>query len=206
MNAAKLAVTVAAASVFALATTGCSASAASPVARQPVVAFGATPSELAGACTMDGTPRVVATHVVPRGGVTAVAHGGSVWLRFETTRDARAVMAIDPRTLEAIDAGDAPAEQAAPAAPVRVQLDGGRSMVAWTEGTDETGLSVKVATVDAEGVTTPPADLGFEGSAIGRPAVASTPQGQGVVAFVESSGIGFHLVVTRVTCPAAPAR
>ena len=59
---------------------------------------------------------------------------------------------------------------------------------------------MKLATATDDGSPSNAVDLGYEGSAIGAPALAATPEGKGVVAFIESNGTGFHLVVTRVSC------
>jgi len=42
-------------------------------------------------------------------------------------------------------------------------------------------------------------DLRHDGSAVGQPAVVMTRAGNRVVAFIESNGDGFQLVVTHVT-------
>jgi hypothetical protein len=57
-----------------------------------------------------------------------------------------------------------------------------------------------VATLGPDGTTEVAIDFGYEGSAVGQPAVAVTRAGNGVVAFIESNGAGFQLVVTHVTC------
>jgi hypothetical protein len=147
-------------------------------------------------------PRVVATHVAPKDGVSAVAADGKIWLRFGTTHDPRVSLALDPASLEVIDAGEAPplALTGAARGPVQVELEDHRHLVAWTEGSMDKGLSVKVATVSDDGIPGVPADLGYEGSAIGQPAIAVTPAGAGIVAFIESNGAGFQVVVTRATC------
>jgi len=46
-------------------------------------------------------------------------------------------------------------------------------------------------------------DLGFHGSAVGRPAVAFGEHGRGVLAFIESNEVGFEVVVVRAACAAA---
>ena len=57
------------------------------------------------------------------------------------------------------------------------------------------GFSINIASSD-------PVDLGYQGSAVGDPAVAVTSSGSGVVAFIESNGTGFQLVAMRVSCSA----
>ena len=87
--------------------------------------------------------------------------------------------------------------------PVELGLPGGRRLVAWTAGSLDDGLRVKAVTVNENGSAAgPEIDLGYEGSAIGRPAVALDATGQGALAFVESNGAGFQLVVTHVSCAA----
>jgi len=195
---------VLAAFCLALSTAACASTTTSASGRQPALAFGATTGDVPGACAIEGMPRVVATHVVPKAGVRATASGGHVWLRFETKGAPRAVLALDPDSLDGVAAGDPPVEVAAPAdeTAVGVALEDGRWLRAWTEGSLESGLDVKLAAVAPDGATSAPLDLGYEGSAVGRPALAATPDGRGVVAFIESNGAGFHLVATRVVCPA----
>jgi hypothetical protein len=184
-----------------LSAVACSASTAT-APRSPSVAFEAPASAVQDACSLEGMPRVVATHVAPKDGVSAVAADGKIWLRFGTTHDPRVSLALDPASLEVIDAGEAPplALTGAARGPVQVELEDHRHLVAWTEGSMDKGLSVKVATVSDDGIPGVPADLGYEGSAIGQPAIAVTPAGAGIVAFIESNGAGFQVVVTRATC------
>ena len=185
-----------------LSAVACSASTATG-ARSPSVAFEAPASSVSDGCSLEGMPRVVATHVAPKDGVSAVAADGKIWLRFGTTKDPRVAVALDPATLEVVDAGEAPPQPTMGAArgPVQVELGDHRHLVAWTEGSMDKGLSVKVATVSDDGIPGAAADLGYEGSAIGQPAIAVTPAGTGVVAFIESNGAGFQVVVTRSSCP-----
>lgn len=191
-----------AASFLSLSTAACSATTNASAARHPAVGFAATTTDLSGGCALEGMPRVIATHVAPKAGVTATSAGGHVWLRFATTRDPSVTVAIDPESLEVEDVGEPPPASAAPKAgqPVAVDLRDHQRLVAWTEGNAEQGISVKLATATDDGSPSSAIDLGYEGSAIGAPALATTPDGKGVVAFIESNGAGFHLVVTRVTC------
>jgi hypothetical protein len=187
---------------------GCSATTAAgssmgPVA--PAVAFGASRSDVDPGCSLDGTPRIVATHIAPKAGVTATASGGRIWLRFATAHDPRVSVAIDPETLAVVDDVAEPVEVARDASrgPVEVEVQDHRRLVAWTEGSLEKGLHVRAVTVGDEGVAMGAAiDLGFEGSAIGRPAVAFIEDGRGVLAFIESNDAGFELVVVRAGCGA----
>ncbi|HTQ41728.1 MAG TPA: hypothetical protein VMI75_03155 [Polyangiaceae bacterium] len=192
-----------AACFLSLSTAACSTTTTASAPRHPAVGFAATTTDLSSGCSLEGMPRVIATHVAPKAGVTATSAGGHVWLRFATTRNPGATVAIDPESLEVEDAAD-PAPLAAPTLQrgqlMGVDLEDHHRIVAWTEGSAEQGLSVKLATVTDDGSPSNAIDLGYEGSAIGTPALAATPEGKGVVAFIESTGAGFHLVATRVTC------
>ncbi len=211
MNARHSALLLVAASAVA-ACIGCSnalPAGASAVAQSPTVAFAAAESDLSPVCTLEGMPRVLATHVMPMAGVSAESDGRAVWLRFATKGDPRAALAIDVATLDVMDEGGAaPADPVAPAAArrvpggaVAVALRNGRSLVAWTDGSAYEGMRVRGITLASDGAATgTPIDLGYEGSAIGRPALAMTPSGRGVLAFEESNGAGFHLVAARVVC------
>jgi hypothetical protein len=185
-------------------TVGCSTTTAIAPA-SPAVAFSAPRSDVEQGCSLDGMPRVVATHLIPKAGVSASVSAGRVFLRFATTHDSRVLVAIDPETLDVVTDATPPVE-AAPAAtrgPVEVDLQDHRRLVAWTEGSMNDGLHVRAVTIGDEGNSLgSPIDLGFEGSAIGRPAVAFTEGGKGVLAFIESNDVGFQLVVTRAACAA----
>jgi hypothetical protein len=183
-------------------------------AKAPTVAFAASESDLTPACALEGMPRVVASHVSPMAGVTAEADGSRVWLRFATRSQPRAALSLNAATLEVEDEeGAAPHETVSPAparipsGPVAVGVEGGRHLVAWMDGSTYAGLRVHAVTL-AEGGSQlgAPIDLGFEGSAIGRPALAVTPSGRGLLAFEESNGVGFHLVVARIVCGATASR
>jgi hypothetical protein len=149
-------------------------------------------------------PRVIATHVTPQAGVTATADGSHVWLRFGTTKAPRVLERLDVDSLESnTDANAAPLENGAGRGPVVLSLPDDRRLVAWTDGTLEKGMHVRAVTVGTDGISVGQSiDLGYEGSAIGRPAVAVTPNGHGVLAFIESNGAGFQVVATRVSCTA----
>jgi len=192
-----------AACFLSLSTAACSTTTADSVARHPAVGFAATTTDLSSGCALEGMPRVIATHVAPKAGVTATEANGHVWLRFATTRNPGVTLAIEPESLEVQEVGELP-PPANPAPksgqPVAVDLEDHHRIVAWTEGSAEQGLSVKLATVTDDGTPSNAVDLGYEGSAIGTPALAANPEGKGVVAFIESTGAGFHLVATRVTC------
>jgi len=189
--------------------TGCSAAAAgSP--RMPAVAFAASTDDVSDGCRIEGMPVVIATHVAPRGGVSATADGSLVWLRFGTTRDGRIAVALDPESLEIVDGGRSPDPVAAgltpglTPGPLELDLTAGRHLVAWTDGSLTDGMRVRALTVDDRGrAVGDEINLGYEGSAIGRPAAAIAPSGHGVLAFIESNGAGFQLVVARTRCMAA---
>jgi hypothetical protein len=184
--------------------TGCSTSTrVAPIS--PAVAFSAPRSDVEQGCSLEGMPRVIATHVVPRAGVSASVSGGRVWLRFETTHDPRVLVAVDTESLETVDDATPPVESApgTTRGPVEVEVQDHRRLIAWTEGSVNDGLHVRAVTVRDDGSALgAPIDLGFQGSAIGRPAVAFDGDGRGVLAFVESNDIGFQLVVTRAACAA----
>ena len=187
---------------FSLGSIGCSA--ATPVAapRSPSVAFAAGESDVLLGCSPVGTPRVLATHVAPRAGVTAAAGGDRIGLRFATTGNPRVALTLDPETLEVVEAEAPPVETASSGSrgPVEVELPGHRHLVAWTEGSVESGLRVRATTLGTDGTSEGAIDLGYQGSAVGQPAIAATRAGNGVIAFIESNGVGFQVVVTRVTC------
>jgi hypothetical protein len=186
------------------AVTGCSTTTLQQQApsASPTVAFGAPASEMPAGCTPEGTPRVIAKHVVPKASVTATADRSHVWLRFATTKAPRVVERLDVDTLESsADSYAAPPEMGAGTGPVVLALSDDRRLVAWTDGTLEQGMHVRAVTVAADGASVGQSiDLGYQGSAIGRPAVAGTPSGHGVLAFIESNGSGFQVVATRVSC------
>ena len=182
--------------------TGCSNAAQQARSASPTVAFGAPTSAMPSGCSPEGTPRVIATHVAPKAGVTATADASHVWLRFATTKAPRVVERLDVDSLEtSADADAVPPETGANSGPLVLSLPDHRRFVAWTDGTLEGGMHVRGVTVDSDGVAVGQSvDLGFEGSAIGRPAVAVSPSGHGVLAFIESNGAGFQVVATRVSC------
>jgi len=184
--------------------TGCSNAAQQARSASPTVAFEAPIGDMPSGCSPEGMPRVIAKHVAPKAGVTATADGSHVWLRFATTKAPRVVERLDVDSLESsadADAEAAPPEAGANTGPLVLSLPDHRRFVAWTDGTLESGMHVRGVTVDSDGVAVGQSvDLGFEGSAIGRPAVAVSPSGHGVLAFIESNGAGFQVVATRVSC------
>lgn len=192
-----------AACFLSLSTAACSATTGTSAAvAHPAVEFAASTADVGAGCALEGEPHVIATHVVPKAGITATAVDGHVWLRFATTRNPRVTVALDPGSLEVVDAGEPPPAVAMARAsqPISLDLEDRRQLVAWTDGSAEQGLRVKLAQVSGDVRSSGALDLGYEGSAIGAPVIASSSDGKGVVAFIESNGAGFHLVVTRVTC------
>jgi hypothetical protein len=187
-------------SALALAAAGCST--APVLGGQHTLAFGASPSDLAnGGCVLQGEPRVVAGHVLPEAGVSSVAtEGGGIQLLFATARRPHAALTVDPGSLQITEVGDAPA--AAQQSHTGQGEAGPRGVVAWTEGRPERGLNVKVATVEGAVATVATPDLGYEGTAVSAPTVASTRDGEGVFAFIESNGVTSQLVVVRAACAA----
>jgi hypothetical protein len=188
-------------------TAGCSASTAPRGAAQPA-SLGSpsmqAPSRAEGAkgCFPAGAPQIIATHVAPRAGIDAYASGSRVALRFATTALKRVAVDIDPESLDVVP-GTSPAAalEVALRGPLEVRLDDGRGLFAWTDGSTYRGLRVRTQGFRDQVLDAPaPADLGFQGSAIGRPAAALTAKGRGVLAFIESNGDGFQLVVTRLAC------
>jgi hypothetical protein len=190
-------------------TLGCSASTTS---RSPAVAFGASASDIASVgtnggtrvqCALQGEPRVVATRVSPTAGVKATSMAYRVWLHYGTKAHADTTVAIAPESLEIV-ADHVPPPPAAldrPAHSVEVATEDGRHLVAWTQGEVFPG-SNDVRTASTGLGSSDPVDLGYQGSAVGDPAVAVTSAGSGVVAFIESNGEGFQLVAMRVSCSA----
>jgi hypothetical protein len=206
-------------------------------------------------CRVEGTPRTVAATAVPAAGVDADAGEENVCVRLATKTRGRAVIALDPRSLDAVDAdawasepegtsclgmsvfsvprawsggalarsmlsrtfmaandataftGPSESEQTRVGAPVVADVDSRRSVFAWTEGCVDTGMDVRVLTVDGEGEPLgAPVTVPHAGSAIGQPAVAVAASGWGVVAFIDSNGHGFELVAATLNCssPATP--
>jgi len=182
--------------------TGCSNAAQQARSASPTVAFEAPVGDMPSGCSPEGMPRVIAKHVAPQSGLTATADGPNVWLRFATTKAPRVVERLDVDSLEtSTDTSGAPPEIGATSGPLVLSLPDHRRFVAWTDGTLERGMHVRGVTVDSDGAAVGQGvDLGFEGSAIGRPAVAVAPSGHGVLAFIESNGAGFQVVATRVSC------
>jgi hypothetical protein len=188
--------------VFGSGALGCALTPRVAPAIAPTVAFGASDADVSSSCTPDGMPRVVATHIVPMNRISAVAEGDRVGLRFSTTRAPLVAMALDARTLDTLD-GAVPTGELAPGdpgEPVRVELSNHRQLVVWMSGSIETGLSVQAITVAGDGSPSAPIHLGYEGTAVGDPTVAITDAGDGLIAFIESNGAGFQLVVTHMRC------
>ena len=182
-------------------TLGCSASTAS---RSPAVAFGASASDIASVgtsvdtgawCALHGEPRVVATRVSPTAGLKATSMAYRVWLHYGTT-----TVAISPESLDVVADQVPPPREVLdrPGHSVEVATEDGRRLVAWTQGEVFRGNDVRTASTGL--ASSDPVDLGYQGRAVGDPAVAVTSSGEGVVAFIESNGTGFQLVAMRVSC------
>jgi hypothetical protein len=174
--------------------TGCSEGLPEAGAASPEVAHETRTIGVPAGCSPKGMPRVVATHVVPRAEITATSDQSKVWLRFGTTRAAHTLASVNMQSLEADVApqGAAPDPQGSPT-PATARVPDGKDLVAWTA--DSGFSSWREAGTAPDGV-----DLGYQGAAIGRAAIAVTPEGEGVLAFIESNGAGFQLVATRVVC------
>ena len=181
------------------------ANAPRPPPREPASALAADACDRTSGATPEET-HVVATHVVPKGGVRVVADGDRLGLRFATAGNHGVALALDPVTLQVLGGETPPVETPSSAAPARqhIELPDHRRLVAWTEGSLETGYRVRATVLSLDGSIAVPTDLGDEGSVVGQPAVAVTPAGDGVVAFIESNDDGFQLVVRRVCGAAAP--
>jgi hypothetical protein len=231
--------------VAATASFGCAT--AAPSSRTPSLAFGVVASAPS-ACTIHGTPRVLATRALPPAGVDAESDWSRVWLRFAQKANVQLALAVDPETLEVAEASEcnpasldakgaitpaawlgastanqggsrtatadavhalepiAGSSQSRVSRAVLVRVDAHRSVVAWTEGTLDTGLDVRVLTVGSDGDPLgAPVTLPHEGSAIGLPTLAVASSGQGVVAFLESNGSGFQVVAASLDCGAPGA-
>jgi hypothetical protein len=149
-------------------------------------------------CSPQGMPRVVATHVVPGAPITATTDHSKVWLRFGTTKSAHELASVNVQSLDAeVAPQDTASEPQGSATPGAARLPEGKSLVAWTADSNFSSWRMKGLANSAESDAV---DLGYQGAAIGRPAIAVTPEGEGVLAFVESNGAGFQLVATRVVC------
>ena len=185
-----------------LATAGCAETL--PAVPHSEVAFSAPTSDVEPFDSGPRGPRVLATHVMPMRGVTAVADGGHVWLRFRTTREPRVVIAIDPETLEVVDGSTPPVQPApgTPDGPVEIDVHDQDQLYHWVGPWLDDVLSHPGETPDDGALA--PMELGYHGSAIGMAAVAVGKDCKGVLAFIESNGSdsGFDLVVMRTSrCP-----
>jgi len=184
-------------------TLGCSAS-TSTASRSPAVAFAAPASDIGTGvqCALQGEPRIVATRVLPTAGVKATSMAYRVWLHYGTKANADTTVAIAPESLETVTDHVPPPPEVLdrPAHGVEVATEDGRRLVAWTQGEVFRGSDVQTASTGLG--SSDPVDLGYQGRAVGEPAVAITSAGSGVVAFIESNGTGFQLVAMRVSCSA----
>jgi hypothetical protein len=149
---------------------------------------------------LEGEPRIVAGHVRPEVNVTSLATAEGVQLFYATANKPHAALTLDPQSLRITDVS----EGAPPLVPEPSDTAGDeqRRIVAWTEGRPERGVSLKIATVANAGIAVSTDDLGFRNPAVGMATIASTPDGAGVFAFIESDGVASELVAVRATCPA----
>ena len=86
-------------------------------------------------------------------------------------------------------------------APGTARVDSERWVSVWSAGSIDTGMDVRVQTLDRHG--TPigdPITLATDGRTFGAPAVAIGGSGRGVVAFLQSGDHGFELVATSLDC------
>ena len=162
---------------------GCSASTTSTASRSPAVAFGASSSDIASVgtgastrvqCALQGEPRVIATRVSPTAGVKATSMAYRVWLHYGTNAKGDTTVAIAPESLQTV-ADDVPPPHGVldrPAHSVEVATEDGRHLVAWTQGDAFPGNDVRTASTGLG--SSDAVDLGYQGSAIGDPAVAVT--------------------------------
>lgn len=188
-------------------TLGCSAS-TSTAPRSPVLAFAASASDIAAVntgatgmrCALQGEPRIVAARVSPKAGVKATSEGYRVWLHYATKAKADTNVAIAPESLQTVADNVPPPPEMLdrPAHSVEVATEDGRHLVAWTQGEAFAPKNDQTASTGLG--SSDPVDLGYEGRAVGDPAVAVTSDGSGVVAFIESKGSGYQLVAVRVSC------
>jgi hypothetical protein len=202
----RIAITALLVSCFSSGALGCSAT-ASMAPRSPAAAFDSGASNLDSIPTPDGTTQVIATHVVPKAGVSLVADGDRIGLRYATEANPRVTVALDPASLQIVGGETSPAgaPSSLPPGPASAELADHGHLVAWTEGSLETGFRVRATTVAPDGSSDTPVRVASEGSAVGQPVVAVTGTGTGVVAFIESNGDGFQLVVKRVDCATSGA-
>jgi hypothetical protein len=175
---------------------------ASSVSESPALAFGVSASDLESACALDGASRIVAAQVDPTAGIAVVADGDVLSLRFATTLDPSGLaVSIDPQTLRISNIKVRHGEPAAAAAPIELVLPNHERLVAWTSGARGTQATSPTLS-DAGSSLNNRNNLGFQGRAVGRPAVAFSSKGEGVLAFIESTPNGFQVVAVHARCTA----
>jgi hypothetical protein len=106
--------------------------------------------------------------------------------------------------------GMAPRQDADVARRTVVRIDTARSLVVWTSGSIYVGMDVRMQTIGKNGEPLGAAILlPHDGSAFGQPALAVSPSGRAVVAFLDSSDHGFQVVAASLDCgqtaPSAPS-
>jgi hypothetical protein len=151
-------------------------------------------------CSPMGMPQVLATHVTPTAAITATSDSSKVLVGFGTTHGTRVIASVNAQSLEAERVSDDDLGTRDASRGVSFGAPQGKKLVAWTAGRD---FAWHVRTDADEVASLDPNDLGYQGAAIGRPAVAVMPDGKGVLAFIESNGLGFQLVATRLVCSGA---
>jgi hypothetical protein len=80
-------------------------------------------------------------------------------------------------------------------------LDGGRFLLAWTEGT-AWAHQIRAVTLDANGAPGGQAVRVSDSDGVGWARLAVTPDGHGAVLFMTSKDDGFAAVATPIACPA----
>ncbi|HEX8796751.1 MAG TPA: hypothetical protein VF765_37625 [Polyangiaceae bacterium] len=172
------------------------------------MAFGAAAADIASVdtgvrCELRGEPRVLATRVSPTAGVKATSMAYRVWLDYRTSAKGETTVAVAPESLEIVADHVPPPREvlARPARGMELATEDGNRLLAWTQG-DVFPITNNGGPASTGLASSDPVDLGYQGRAVGEPAVAITSAGSGVVAFIESNGTGFQLVAMRVSCSA----
>jgi len=84
--------------------------------------------------------------------------------------------------------------------PALAPVPGGRFLLVWTEG-PASGHAVRALTLGPDGAPLGDAlDLSADGMNAGQAQAAVNADGAGVVAFLESSGSGFEVAATAISC------
>jgi hypothetical protein len=84
--------------------------------------------------------------------------------------------------------------------PALATVPGGRFLLVWTEG-PASGHVVRAQTLSLDGTRLgPPLELSSDGANAGQAQAAISDSGNGVVAFLQSSGKGFEVAATTIHC------